>query len=108
VPKYTDKPWWTPEEAARVLRVNVHSLYRAIRRGDFPHQRIGMYIKIPAEAMGLTPLPDPIVRRVLKSQERWEQMELPLDPPPVPVRLYRDGTQKRSWDHERALWGLAN
>lgn len=87
-----------------MLRVNVHTIYRAVARNELAHQRIGPYIKIPAQALGLTPLPDPIVERVLRSQERWEQLELPLDPPPIPIRLWRDGTPKRPWAYEDALW----
>jgi len=102
--RHTDRAWWTVEDAALLLRVNVHTLYRAVQRNDFPHQRIGKYIKIPAEALLLTPLPDPVIRRVFPTRE--VQLELPLDPPPVPVRLYRDGTRRATWDHERALWGL--
>jgi excisionase family DNA binding protein len=104
VPRYTDRPWWTVEDAAKLLRVNVHTLYRAVARNDFPHQKIGPYIKIPAEALLLTPLPDPIVQRVLRTQVKDEQLELPLDPPPVPVRLYRDGSPIRPWGYEDALW----
>lgn len=105
MPRYTDRPWWTVEDAAALLRVNVHTLYRAIARDDFPHQKIGKYIKIPAQALLLTPLPDPLVSRVFPTN--YVQLELPLDPPPVPVRRYRNGQPKAAWDHERALWGLS-
>lgn len=102
MPHYTERPWWTVEDAAKLLRVNVHTLYRAVARNDFPHQKIGKYIKIPAQALLLTPLPDPIVKRVFPC--RYEQLELPLEPPPVPVRLYRDGSPRRPWAYEDALW----
>jgi len=47
----------SPEDAARVLRVNINSLYRAIRSKEFPAVCIGREYRIPLEALGITPEP---------------------------------------------------
>ena len=47
----------SPEVAAQVLRVNVNTLYRALRDNDFPHTKIGRDYRIPLEALGVTPEP---------------------------------------------------
>ena len=108
MPHYTDRPWWTVEDAARLLRVNVHTLYRAVQRNDFPHQKIGVYIRIPAQALRLTPLPDPVALRKFPERYDLDQLELPLEPPPVPVKRYRNGQIKGVWDHESSLWNLSS
>lgn len=99
---YTDKPWWTVEDAARLLRVNIHTLYRAIARDDFPHQKIGPYIKIPAEALFLTPLPETRSRTYHVSDEP-EQMEFDFGMTFVPIKRYRDGSTRRLGDYEVSL-----
>lgn len=47
----------SPEDAARVLRVNINSLYRALRTNEVPHIRIGRDYRIPLEFLGITPEP---------------------------------------------------
>lgn len=52
----------SPEDAARVLRVNLNTLYRALRTGEVPHHKIGRDYRIPLEFLGITP--EPVVVRV--------------------------------------------
>lgn len=47
----------SPEVAARVLRVNINSLYRALRSNEVPSHRIGREFRIPLEFLGVTPEP---------------------------------------------------
>lgn len=47
----------SPEQAAQVLRVNVNTLYRAIRSYDVPAVRIGREFRVPVEFLGVTPEP---------------------------------------------------
>lgn len=47
----------SPEVAARVLRVNLNTLYRALRDNDVPHIKIGRDYRIPLEFLGVTPEP---------------------------------------------------
>lgn len=67
-------------DVARILRLHPRTVYAAVRRGDLPHIRVGQAIKIPVEALGLTP-PSPRDRR-----RREVQLELPFDPPLWPIR----------------------
>jgi excisionase family DNA binding protein len=41
----------TPAEAAEVLGISVRTVYRAIRRGDFPVVRVGRCPRIPLIAL---------------------------------------------------------
>lgn len=99
----TDRPWWTVKDAAKVLRVNPNTLYRACMSGDFPHNRWGNgYISIPAEALGMKP--DPIVIKGYNDTETVGQLELPFPTPVMPVRVYRNtGLPVRLGDYELAL-----
>lgn len=47
----------SPEHAAQVLRVNVNTLYRAIRSYDVPAVRVGRDYRVPVEFIGVTPEP---------------------------------------------------
>lgn len=96
--RYTDRAWWTVDDAAQLLRVNRKTLYDACAAGDFPHDRIGPYIKIPAEALMLTVRPQTQTRTYHVTDDPW-QLELPLGPI-VPVRRYRNGEVRRIGDYE--------
>lgn len=104
---YTDRAWWTVEDAAELLRINKHTLYRAIQADDFPHKRIGPYIRIPCEALRLRLRPE-IKQRTYNMPDDAAQLELPLDVSClVPVRRYRNTRELiQTWDYERALWRL--
>lgn len=41
----TDEVLLTVEEVAPLLRVRPQWLYAAVKRGDFPHVRVGRYIR---------------------------------------------------------------
>jgi excisionase family DNA binding protein len=41
----------TPEEAARYLRVNTQTVYRALRRGRLPGGKVGRQWRIPKAAL---------------------------------------------------------
>ncbi len=100
---YTDRPWWTVGDAAKLLRVNVNTLYQACAREDFPHNRWDNgYISIPAEAMGLTPIP--VAIRGVEGPEVIGQLELPFDKPIMPIKVYRNtGRPVRVGDYELSL-----
>ncbi len=102
----TDRAWWTVEDAARLLRVNRKTLYDACNAGDFPHKRIGVYIRIPCEALRLR-LHPAVRERTYNIRDDAAQLELPLDVfCLVPVRRYRNSREViEAWDYERALWG---
>lgn len=87
---YTDRPWWTVEDAARLLRVNRKTLYEACAAGDFPCDRVGRYVRIPAEALRLTPRTQTRSRTYHVSDDS-AQLMLPLDVfCLVPVKRFRN------------------
>ena len=107
--RWTDRAWFTVEDAARLLRVRRNTLYDACRRGDFPCSRWGgsdgtWNIRIPAEALLLTP-------RVSTYSRNWhqdairepEQLSFDFEPPLIPVRLYRNGEPRNVGDYETGL-----
>ena|SRR5690349_16109472 len=99
---YTDRAWWSVEDAAKLLRVNIHTLYRACAADDFPHKRVGPYIKIPAEALRLTVLPSTQSRNW--HLEDSAQLAFEFDVPLIPIRRYRnDGPRIRFGDYEVQL-----
>lgn len=102
---YTHRAWWTVDDAARLLRVNRKTLYDACANDDFPHKRIGVYIRIPCEALRLTLHPS-VKERTYNIKDDAAQMELPLDVSClVPVRRYRNTRELiTAWDYERNLW----
>ena len=101
----TDRPWWTVDDAARLLRVNRKTLYDACNAGDFPSKRVGRHIRIPAEALRLRPRPETRSRTYHVTDEPM-QLELPLDPAClVPVRMFRNGGKIEPWHYEQSLWG---
>ena len=91
MPRYTDRSWWTVEDAANLLRVNIHTLYRAVAANDFPHSRVGPYIRIPCEALLLTPHPSTRSRNYHLEDDG--QLAFEFDVPLVPVRLYRNSSE---------------
>lgn len=99
---HTDRPWWTVDDAAQLLRVNRNTLYNACKAGDFPHERIGMYIRIPAEALRLT------VNPATKSRTYHfdDSLQLVLDLGPiVPCRQWRNGGPIDTYSYEHHLYG---
>lgn len=107
---WTDKPWWTVDEASRLLRVNRKTLYDACASDCFPHKRIGPYIKIPAEALRLQVLPETKARSWHHAKEEFgyhsEQLALDLDPAClIPVRRFRNTREViTAWHYERGLY----
>lgn len=103
--QYTDRPWWTVEDAARLLRVNVHTLYRACAADDFPHKRHSFGIRIPCEALLLTPKPETYSRNYhVADLADPEQLAFDYGAPLIPVRTYRNSDQPvRPGDYELAL-----
>lgn len=41
----------TPEEAARLLRVSTHTVYRALRKGKLPGGKVGNQWRIPVSEL---------------------------------------------------------
>lgn len=104
MPYYTDQAWWTVEDAARLLRVNRKTLYDACKEDDFPHQRLGWYIRIPAEALGMRVRPETKSRTYHVTDDHM-QYELPLDPAClIPVKRFRNGDAREPWHYEDALY----
>lgn len=101
---YTMRPWWTVDDASALLRVDRKTLYDAIKYDGFPHSRVGPYLRIPCEALRLTPHPDTKARNW--HHDDAGQMTLPLDVSClIPVRRYRNTRELvKAWDYERALW----
>lgn len=85
---YTDRAWWTVEDAAALLRINKHTLYRAIAADDFPHKKVGPYIKIAAEDLHMR-VRVHVKQRTYNFIDDKEQLELPLPAACLtPVRRY--------------------
>jgi excisionase family DNA binding protein len=40
-------PYLTPAEVAKILRVNVETVYRKVAADEIPHVRVGRRIRIP-------------------------------------------------------------
>ena len=53
----TEPSYVSPETAASLLRVNLNSVYRALRTSEIPHVRIGREYRIPVEFLGVTAPP---------------------------------------------------
>lgn len=62
----------SPEDAARILRMNVHTLYRALRRNEIPNVMVGPMYRIPVEWLLMEPVP---------ASGSWFQLELSYDWP---------------------------
>lgn len=97
----TDRPWWTVEEAAALLRVNRKTLYEACASDDFPCRRNGRYIRIPAEALRLRVKPSTRSRTYHVTDDVM-QLELPLDVSMlVPVKRFRNTREViQPWHYE--------
>lgn len=108
MPRYTHRAWWTVDDAARLLRVNRKTLYDACGHDDFPHIKVGPYLRIPCEALRLTLHPS-VKERTYNIKEDADQLELPLDPAClIPVRRYRNTREIiKAWDYEKTLWRTA-
>jgi len=101
---WTDRPWWTVEDAARLLRVHTDTLYDACASGDFPHKKVGVYIRIPAEALRLRVRPSTKTRTYHVTDDVL-QLALPLDPNClVPVRRFRNGELRGTNHYVDALY----
>lgn len=105
----THRPWWTVDDAAALLRINPHTLYRAVARGEVPVQRVGPYIRIPAEFLGMhvaAPARYVPASRTYHHSDP-DQLELPLDPRClIPVKVWRNtGQPIAAFDYEHQLWG---
>lgn len=93
----------SPEDAARILRVNVHTLYRALRRSEVPAMRVGPYFRIPVTFLLLEP---PAALPALPRHEP-DQLEFEYDVPIHPVRVWRNTKEPiRPWNYEASLYGL--
>lgn len=100
---------YSPEDAARVLRLNVHSIYRALRRNEIPHKMVGPYYRIPCQFLLMDPPPVP---KVL-SQEVPGQLALDLGVPLIPVRVWRNrdglpnGGRISPWSYDNRTAGFS-
>ncbi|WP_082502915.1 helix-turn-helix domain-containing protein [Nocardioides sp. Leaf307] len=105
MPYYTDRAWWTVDDAARLLRVNRKTLYDACNADDFAHKRLGRYIRIPAEALGMLVRPETRTRTYHVTDEP-AQLELPLDALClVPVKRFRNTRERITpWHYEDNLY----
>lgn len=101
----TDRPWWTVEDAAQLLRVNRKTLYAAIAADDFPHTKLGAFIRIPAEALRLSVRPQTRSRSWHLTDD-FMQLELPLDVSClIPVRRFRNTREViKPFHYEGALY----
>lgn len=109
MPKKYHRPSVTVDEAATMLRINKHTLYRAVRRGEVPTVRIGRYVRIPVTFLGLEPpeVSTPTLSSVARvGESRYgDQLEFDLHPIPQQVRTWRNtGKPVRTWDYERARY----
>lgn len=107
---WTNRAWFTVEEAARLLRVRRNTLYAACAAGDFPCSRWGgtdgaWFIRIPAEALRMQVRPTTQTRN--HHLEDHDQMTLDLDPAClIPVRRFRNTREAiEPWSYEHHLWG---
>lgn len=107
---YTDRAWFTVEQASALLRVRRNTLYDLCRTGEFPCSRWGgtnddWHIRIPCEALGLRLRPE-LKELTYNTPDDLYQLELPLDTAClVPVRRYRNSRELiQAYDYERTLW----
>lgn len=109
---FTHRAWWTVADAAQMMRLNPHTLYRAIARGEVPVMRVGTYIRIPAEHLGLRVVKPAHAHQHTRSYHADDpyQLELPLDPKClVPVKVWRNTGQRiPNWDYEYQLWRMTS
>jgi excisionase family DNA binding protein len=56
-PLRTDRPWYTPAEVAKVLRVSRATIYSLIQKGELKAVRVGLSLRIGSD--GLDALGDP-------------------------------------------------
>lgn len=66
-----------PEDVAQALRLNINTVYRALRACDIPHMRLGNEYRIPIEWL----YPGYVPKKVYIPVDRytpWIQEELPL------------------------------
>lgn len=109
--RWTDRAWFTVEDAAKILRVRRNTLYDACASGDFPCSRWGgsdgsWFIRIPAEALLLTPRPETHSRNwhVEDFGEHYNQYVFHFDVPIIPVRRYRNTREIiKTGDYECSL-----
>lgn len=108
---WTDRAWWTVEDAAQLLRVHTDTLYDACASGDFPCSRWGgsgdsWFVRIPCEALRLRLRPE-VRERTYNTYGDTAQLELPLDVSClIPVRRFRNTRELiEPFHYESALWG---
>lgn len=83
--------YYRPEDVAEILGLNIHTIYRALARGEIPYIR-SPYYHIPCQWLGMEP-PRPIgVPR--DRPEDYGQLVLPIGPV-VPSRLWRNAVDGR-------------
>ena len=87
--------WLSVEDAARMLRMNPHTIYRNL--SDVPHVRLGTYIRIPCEWLYLEPPLIPTLEGRRKPPEWYEQPYLPFDV--VPERRWRNSGRRVVLNH---------
>ena len=72
-------PYYTVEEAARILRMNPHTIYRNL--ADVPHIRSGTLIRIPCDFLLMNPPPVRVFGRIYQAPTWWQDV-LPFDVKP--------------------------
>ena len=106
---WTDRAWFTVQQAAEILRVHTDTLYDACASGDFPCSRWGgtsnWFIRIPAEALRMRVRPETQQRSYHLTDDPW-QLELPLDVSClIPVRRYRNTREVIGpWAYEDSIY----
>lgn len=102
---WTDRAWWTVQDAARLLGVNRKTLYDAIKHDNFPHQHVGHYLRVPAEALGYHVRPETKTREYHVKDDVM-QMELPIPAAClIPVRRFRNTRETiEPFHYEHALY----
>jgi hypothetical protein len=91
------------EETAQILRVNPHTLYRAIRRKEVPVMTLGCEYRIHVSFLGWEYVPPPEIAK-LESDEVAGQLAFEFDVPVRGIKVYRNtGKPVRVGDYELAL-----
>jgi excisionase family DNA binding protein len=86
---YTDFEYVSVEYAAKVLRINKHTLYRAVARDEIPVVRVGSYIRIPVQFLMFEPKPRKPLSTALSTEVNG-QLAFTFDVPIIPVKLWRN------------------
>jgi excisionase family DNA binding protein len=89
----SDAAYLSPEQAAQILRMSVHTLYRVLRRSEIPAMRVGPHFKIPVTFQRW--------QWPLRHRWRLQQLEFEYDVPIHPVKVWRNTRQPvEPWSYD--------